>query len=615
MEYSLGVDFGTSGVKVSIRQEGRPPVALPISVGGDEPAMPSVVSYSRTSKNTAELYAVGEDAEMTPTGDDFIIIRDIKRVLETVDNPPRDFPYHCFPWWDIANKRVQLWRTTLKVDDVIQVIFEESLRRAVRRARDLDLVPQTRRPRWQRFLSMIRRIFVRQPENKVLPEVQGWHLELACSVTAGLESRTILRRVAQHLGFVGFRFEQIREEPVLASLPYLQREVHPGETVLVYDFGGGTFDSAVIRVEQTSSDALPSITVLSTEGSPFCGGVDIDRRFGDHLARRIAQEYFGDESEERYREIMEHGRSQLVNLARAAKESLSGRTEFTVSARLDFLSMPAVELTVTRNELERAIQDSGVLKEADICVLCAWRKARMILRQGHEVGDPLVIEKDVRTGAIVRTILDLGFDDLSEMVDRILIVGGTTKIPLVRAHLGSLFRNVQFITEEDPYEPIVACALGAASQKAHVNSVVDRLPFSIIVNKEDGAMEMYRAYARTFTFDEWTKNPPVTPYVSRDACLISSTSDWLDIHCVTPDGEIIAQTDKQTMLPGRHPLKIDMLGRIGLGNLSVPNLRQHRLQLDMLYRMEQEKQRLEDEERDRARIQLYKKPGEELGER
>ena len=93
MGFSLGIDFGTSTTKVAIRQNNNPPFPLPISLTGDKVFMPSVAAYRKTSKNAAELYAIGEDAERVPNTEDYCIIREVKRFLEVRENPPEDFRY------------------------------------------------------------------------------------------------------------------------------------------------------------------------------------------------------------------------------------------------------------------------------------------------------------------------------------------------------------------------------------------------------------------------------------------------------------------------------------------------------------------------------------------
>jgi len=611
MGYSLGVDFGTSATKVAIRTDGDRPVHVPISKSGDGVAMPSVVSYRRTSSNTARLYAVGEDAEKTPDTEDFIVVRDIKRFLEATDNRFVDFPHESYPWWDAEKRCIRLWHTSLVAEDAVRAIVEEALTRAVRRARDLKLIPPRRTSRWQSVLAFLRRIIGRPIGTTEVLTVGGWSVSFGCSAVAGLESRRLLRDVAHSLGFDGFRFEHVREEPILASLPYIQDELRPGQTALVCDFGGGTFDSAVIRIEPESSDAVPRVTVLSTEGIAFCGGVDIDRYFAKHLAERMARQVFGSECGDRSQEILEQQYLQLVYTARETKELLSDRTQHTVSMLLGSPDRAVVEMDVTRQELEHAITESEVLQRVDRCILSVWRRARMVWRQENEVSDGFTLKMGAKTGQISRTVFQLDFDDVSGLVDRVLLVGGTTKIPLVRQHLQSRIPAAEFITENQPYEPIVACALGAASRKEHVNSVVDRLPFSVVVKKEDGVVEMYRAYTPITTYDTLSDNPKIRGFVSSQVCAISESSKCLSVEYVSPDGELIERTDDLRLGQGRHVLGIDRYGTIKLGSVQLPNPWQHQLQVDLLAHIEEEEERSRQKDRDRTKKYLYRKPGEE----
>lgn len=612
MGYSLGIDFGTSATKVAIRTDGDRPVHVPISKSGDGVAMPSVVSYRRTSGSTAMLYAIGEDADdSTPDSEDFIIVRDIKRFLEMTDTRPGAFPYHQYPWWDSEARCVRLWQTSLTVEDVVRAIMEEALKRAVRRARDLALLPPRRTSRRQRVLEFLKRIIGRPIGTTEVLAVRGWPVSFGCSAVAGLESRRVLRDVAHNLGFDGFRFEHIREEPVLASLPYLREEMHPGETALVCDFGGGTFDSAVIRVDPESSSAFPRVTVLSTEGIAFCGGVDIDRYFAKHLAERMAQQVFGSDCGNRSQEILEQRYHQLVYIARETKELLSDRTQHTVSMLLGSPDGAVIEMDVTRQELEHAITESEVLERIERCILSAWRKARVVWRQDHEVCHDIHVEVDANTGRVYRTLFDLDFEDMSHLVDRVLLIGGTTKIPIVRECLRSHLPNVQFIADRAPHDPIVACALGAASQTEHVNSVVDRLPFSIVVKKPGEEILMYPAYAPTVFYDVQSTHPRIRGYFSANVCSIGDRHDCVAVECISPDGEVISRATELAVVPGRHVLSIDQYGRVLFGGLPVPNPWQHELQRKMVSRIQEEELRLEEEGRKRMKKFIYRKPGEE----
>ncbi len=610
MGYSLGIDFGTSTTKVAIKQDDKPPVALLISATGDKQFMPSVVAYRRTLKNTAEVYAIGEDAERAPNTEDFRVIRDIKRFLEVKENTPKDFPYSDYPWWNKDNNCVELWASSFEVEDVIRVIITEALNRAIREARKLGLIPQTRRSKWQVLLSKLKKMLGRREKNNDILTIEGWPIRLGCSVTAGLETRRTLNYILRKLGFTGFKFEHIREEPVLALLPYLNREMHPDDIVLVYDFGGGTFDTAVIQIGPMGQNGIPSITVLSAYGEPFCGGTDIDKEFARYIIERIAVEYLGN-SNALDQKITDGIREQVERQAREAKELLSNQTQVRVVMPPGFLDIPSIELLLTREELEQVIIQSKLVDKTFDCILRAWKKARMVYRKPNEVAGEFHLEVDSKTGIISKTVFQLRFDDLSSIVSHILLIGGTTRIPLVQKRLTSLFNQAKFIAETDPYEPIIACALGGASHRENISVVIDRLPFSIVVKQGDNETAMYRAYTPTISYNTLTDNPKIKNFISNNVFSVSPNSDDLTIECRTPDGEVISQDTNLKAPPGRYAIEINSYGTIRFGGQEVNNPRQHPLQKDMLARIEKEKDRLEQEELERTRRHMFRLPSED----
>ncbi|MCU1368169.1 MAG: Heat shock protein 70, partial [Ilumatobacteraceae bacterium] len=77
----------------------------------------------------------------------------------------------------------------------------------------------------------------------------------------------------------GFRQVILQSEPVAAAAHFVESgRVQPGDVVAVYDFGGGTFDAAVVRVGENAA-------VLGTpQGLERLGGIDVDQMVFAHVA-------------------------------------------------------------------------------------------------------------------------------------------------------------------------------------------------------------------------------------------------------------------------------------------------------------------------------------------
>lgn len=193
---------------------------------------------------------------------------------------------------------------------------------------------------------------------------------------------------------------RIVNEPTAASLAYGLDKKKQG-TIAVYDFGGGTFDISILKL----SDGI--FEVLSTSGDTHLGGDDID----EQLIRLILAEL---------KEKPDvHGIPAIRKAVNKAKEDLSaaGTAEIVIDelkyrrpitrAEFDELIVPIVERTL--KPCQQALHDAG-LKPADI--------------------------------------------------DEVVMVGGSTRIPLVRERVQELFGRVPH-TELNPDEVV---ALGAAVQ-------------------------------------------------------------------------------------------------------------------------------------------------------
>lgn len=271
MAYQLGIDFGTSATKIALRCDDMIPQALHIGLT-EALYMPSVAAYRRTDGGEAELLTVGEDADQILDNEYTIVLRDIKRCLASRDASEMLPTDQCPSWWNVEESCVELWSSKLNPEDVILDILTEALKRAIDTARllgigdDLDSV-----------------------------SIRGVPTSIGCPVTARLDMRMTLADVARRLGVQSIRVRDVVEEPILASLSYsnLDLSISAERIVLVYDWGGGSFDTAIVRVRRSSPDGTPELTVLARDGETFCGGTDIDDAFAKYILWRVAHKILG----------------------------------------------------------------------------------------------------------------------------------------------------------------------------------------------------------------------------------------------------------------------------------------------------------------------------------
>jgi molecular chaperone DnaK len=174
-------------------------------------------------------------------------------------------------------------------------------------------------------------------------------------------------------------------EPEAAALDYARQERVPsGSVVAVYDFGGGTFDATILRKTDDGFELLGQ-----PEGLERLGGIDFDEAlFRRAMTHAGAQGVQVDPNEPATMAAL----ARLRDECRRAKEALSSDTDATIPI---FLPGLQTEMRLTRAEFED-----------------------MIRPRIHETIETL--------GRATRSA-GLGFGEL----DRILLVGGTSRIPLV----------------------------------------------------------------------------------------------------------------------------------------------------------------------------------------
>jgi molecular chaperone DnaK len=206
-------------------------------------------------------------------------------------------------------------------------------------------------------------------------------------------------------------------EPTAASLAYGLDKRKEG-VIAVYDFGGGTFDISILRLH----DGI--FEVLATNGDTHLGGDDID-----NLLLRIALEDLQSEWQEDLSADSE-GVQRLRRAVISAKEELSFVTDSAID--LDYKGK-SYKRAINRELLERLITPI-IERTLEPCLACL---------------------SDAKLTA--------------EQIQEVVMVGGSTRIPLVRAAVERLFKAKPH-TDLNPDEVV---ALGAAVQAGILSGEVE----------------------------------------------------------------------------------------------------------------------------------------------
>jgi Hsp70 protein/WD domain, G-beta repeat len=198
----------------------------------------------------------------------------------------------------------------------------------------------------------------------------------------------------------GFDIVELLPEPVAAALAPVAGPPFPeGSLILVYDLGGGTFDTALVRVGKQGNQVLGHAAIDPSRGGHGSGGRDIDAALYDDLLKSAGQPLA---------DLVTTRRTRLQLLAKT--EELKRRLTEADSAE-DYFGDSDVLLTATRARLE-------------------------------ELAGPMID----RTVECVRTML-AGTGTAIDKVDDVLLVGGATQMPVieqaVRAALGRPVRTAR----------------------------------------------------------------------------------------------------------------------------------------------------------------------------
>jgi molecular chaperone HscA len=202
----------------------------------------------------------------------------------------------------------------------------------------------------------------------------------------------------------GLKVLRLLNEPTAAAVAYGLDAAEQG-VIAVYDLGGGTFDISILRLHRGVFE------VLATGGDTALGGDDFDAAIADWVLQ-----------ESGVSELAGSGYRQLLARARTAKEQLSTQ-ESTILSLRGLAPDCDDEVELSREQFETLIQP---------LVRQTLRACRRCLRDA----------------------------ELEERVDNVVMVGGSTRVPLVRQVVGDFFEREPLV-DIDPDQVV---AVGAAIQ-------------------------------------------------------------------------------------------------------------------------------------------------------
>ena len=222
----------------------------------------------------------------------------------------------------------------------------------------------------------------------------------------------------------GFNVKRIINEPTAAALAYgLDKE---GEhKIVVYDFGGGTLDVTIMEVGEGVFE------VLSTSGDTQLGGSDMDQALVDYIAEEFKKKHKFDL------------RKDPATLQRVLEAAEKAKMELSSTLQTD-INLPYI--TVINGEPKHL-------------------EMKLTRAKFEEIITPIVDRSD---HPCKQALQDAKLKP--EDVDHVVLVGGTTRIPLVMKKVEQIFKKKPK-REVDPMECV---AIGAAIQAGVLSGDIDK---------------------------------------------------------------------------------------------------------------------------------------------
>ena len=343
----------------------------------------------------------------------------------------------------------------------------------------------------------------------------------------------------------GIEHCELLQEPIAASMAYGLSASNKNGQWLVFDFGGGTFDAALIKVE----DGI--MQVKDTEGDNYLGGKNLDYAIVDELIIPYLRKNFVIDNimeDEATRNIL---RDAMKFYAEQAKNQLSFKEQADITSQLD----------------EFGDDDEGNEIELDLILTQAQLK-------------PVLAKVFQKAVDITKDLLKRNGLKGSEL-DKLILVGGPTFSPVLR----EMLREQITPNVDTDIDPMTAVAKGAALFASGIDSEVKEEiavgTVALNLTYEANSVQPMEFVTVQLAKDECTGNIPEKLFVE----LVRSDNGWSSgkveindigdvIECQLMEGKnnafnVIAYDDKGTVIPC-FPNEINIMQGIVVGNAVLP---------------------------------------------
>ena len=250
---------------------------------------------------------------------------------------------------------------------------------------------------------------------KQMAEEQGGSVDdvvITCPAYFGLEERNATKNAGE---MAGMNVLNLINEPTAAALSYCARQFQEERTILVYDLGGGTFDVTIVKmalVMNADGNEVQKVTVVATGGNDELGGKDWDDKLFDFILQACCDENgltpdeIDVETRQLIRSRVETAKKKLSNAESAkVKVNVNGAMTAVVISREEFENLTSDKVAQTMNYVEKTLQKAGNV-EIDMVLLVGGSTYMPMIRnvvEGRFPGKVQIHEPDraVAMGAAI----------------------------------------------------------------------------------------------------------------------------------------------------------------------------------------------------------------------
>ena len=207
----------------------------------------------------------------------------------------------------------------------------------------------------------------------------------------------------------------IISEPIAACIKYAfdnSSQIKSTEKVIVFDFGGGTLDVSLVKIEASGS----KLTVLATAGDNHFGGSDIDVHLFNKINQNLKEQDIDLQYSQREEPCIRNARMKILSLCEEAKKFLSApqqhKFQLNTELRLPYNDVFQLQTDISKPDVENFIQLNY-----------------------NKIINPIdyVLDK-----AKMKT----------EDISQVLLVGGSSLIPIITNILKDKFKNPNIVSDE-----------------------------------------------------------------------------------------------------------------------------------------------------------------------